>query len=383
MDMEKDPKEQITESIETEHRRSHRRDATEMPWSRSDVWRMILVGTIGALMGIILYSGILFATSTSSKQESTTGVNEVLVGENISIPDVVAKTSPGVVQISRSNGKTAVSLGSGVIIDAALGYVVTNYHVVEQSGDLTVNLLDGRVTSATRIGVDPDSDLAVIQLEDKSNLTALELGDSASLKVGQMAIAIGSPLSLDFANTVTVGVISALARDITVTSSFGNEVILSVLQTDAAINPGNSGGALINSLGQLIGINSIKISDEGVEGMGFAIPSNTLRPIIESLIKDGKVNYPYLGVGSLSSITDTSSNYYDLPKGVLIGTVAEGSPASKSGIRPGDVITAVNGTGISTSAELRTLIYKQKPGDTVSLKIYRGRSFIDYKVTLK
>lgn len=342
-----------------------------------------MVGTIGALMGIVLYSGILFATSTSSKQESTTGVNEVLVGENISIPDVVSKTSPGVVQISRSNGKTAVSLGSGVIIDAALGYVVTNYHVVEQSGDLTVNLLDGRVTSATRIGVDPDSDLAVIQLEDKSNLTALELGDSASLKVGQMAIAIGSPLSLDFANTVTVGVISALARDITVTSAFGNEVILSVLQTDAAINPGNSGGALINSLGQLIGINSIKISEEGVEGMGFAIPSNTLRPIIESLIKDGKVNYPYLGVGSLSSITDTSSNYYDLPKGVLVGSVAEGSPASKSGIRPGDVITAVNGTGISTSAELRTLIYKQKPGDTVALKIYRGRSFIDYKVTLK
>lgn len=383
MDKERAPKEQIPESIETEHKRSHRHHATEMPWSRSDVWRMLMVGTIGALMGIVLYSGILFATSTSSKQESTTGVNEVLVGENISIPDVVSKTSPGVVQISRSNGKTAVSLGSGVIIDAALGYVVTNYHVVEQSGDLTVNLLDGRVTSATRIGVDPDSDLAVIQLEDKSNLTALELGDSASLKVGQMAIAIGSPLSLDFANTVTVGVISALARDITVTSAFGNEVILSVLQTDAAINPGNSGGALINSLGQLIGINSIKISEEGVEGMGFAIPSNTLRPIIESLIKDGKVNYPYLGVGSLSSITDTSSNYYDLPKGVLVGSVAEGSPASKSGIRPGDVITAVNGTGISTSAELRTLIYKQKPGDTVALKIYRGRSFIDYKVTLK
>ena len=347
----------------------------------TEILKTLLVAMVGALLAILLYTG-LQSMEESAPKEGTSAVNEIRLGENVSLPDIIAKTVPSVVQISRDS-ITGTALGSGVIIDSALGYVVTNYHVVQDNGELTVSLADGRVSKAQRIGGDPDADIAIIQLEDKSRLTAMELGDSSTLKVGQTAIAIGSPLSTDFANTVTVGVISALSRDLTITNAQGVQVLMTVLQTDAAINPGNSGGALVNSLGQLIGINSAKISIAGVEGLGFAIPINTVKPLAEEIITTGKVTRPYLGVSGLVDITAAMAEYYDVAEGVLIGAVAANSPADIAGLRANDIILQIGGEDIRTGAQLRSVLFRQKPGDRVTLKISRNGSLQDVRVTLK
>lgn len=350
-----------------------------------DYLRLILAGIIGALIAIVLYTGIISINERYQLANNNEGgaVNEVLIGENISIPDIVSETSPSVVQISKSSGLSSSSLGSGVIIDSALGYVVTNFHVVGDDGDLTVTLLDGRVTKATRIGGDADLDISVIKLEKTTNLTSIELGDSSVLKAGQMAIAIGSPLSSELANTVTVGVISAVSRELTYTAPSGNIVVVRVLQTDAAINPGNSGGALINSLGQLIGINSIKVAQAGVEGLGFAIPINDAKPIIEEIIKTGTVVHPQLGVSNLTNITKDMSDYYKVPEGVLVGDVNDGSNASKAGVRANDIIVAINQTEIKTSAQLRSALYRLDFGDDLRIKLYRDSGYLTLYVVVK
>lgn len=350
-----------------------------------DYIRIILAGIIGALIAIVLYTGILSITDRYQLANNNGGevVNEVLIGENISIPDIVSKTSPAVVQISRNSGLSSSSLGSGIIIDSALGYVVTNFHVVGETGDLTVTLLDGRVTKATRIGGDADLDISVLKLENTTNLTSIELGDSNVLKAGQVAIAIGSPLSTELANTVTVGVISATARELTYTAPSGNLVVVRVVQTDAAINPGNSGGALINSLGQLIGINSIKVAQAGVEGLGFAIPINDAKPIIEEIIRTGSVIHPNLGVSELTNITKEMSDYYKVPEGVLVGNVSEGSNASLAGIKVNDIIVAINQTEIKTSAQLRSTMYRLDFGDDLRIRVYRNDSYLTLYVVVR
>lgn len=350
-----------------------------------DYLRIILAGIIGALIAIVLYTGVLSITDRYQLANNSGGevVNEVLIGENISIQDIVSKTSPAVVQISRSSGLGSSSLGSGVIIDSALGYVVTNFHVVGETGDLTVTLLDGRVTKATRLGGDADLDISVLKLENTTNLTSIELGDSSVLKAGQTAIAIGSPFSSELANTVTVGVISAVSRELTYTAPSGNLVVVRVVQTDAAINPGNSGGALINSLGQLIGINSIKIAQTGFEGLGFAIPINDAKPIIEEIIRTGTVNHPLLGVSNLTNITKEMSDYYKVPEGVLVGNVSDGSNASIAGVRVNDIIVAINQTEIKTSAQLRSAMYRLDFGDDLRIRVYRDGGYLTLYVVVK
>lgn len=350
-----------------------------------DYLRIILAGIIGALIAIVLYTGVLSITDRYQLANNSGGevVNEVLIGENISIQDIVSKTSPAVVQISRSSGLGSASLGSGVIIDSALGYVVTNFHVVGQTGDLTVTLLDGRVTKATRLGGDADLDISVLKLENTTNLTSIELGDSSVLKAGQTAIAIGSPFSSELANTVTVGVISAVSRELTYTAPSGNLVVVRVVQTDAAINPGNSGGALINSLGQLIGINSIKIAQTGFEGLGFAIPINDAKPLIEEIIRTGTVNHPLLGVSNLTNITKEMSDYYKVPEGVLVGNVSDGSNASIAGVRVNDIIVAINQTEIKTSAQLRSTMYRLDFGDDLRIRVYRDGTYLTLYVVVR
>ena len=349
-----------------------------------EILKLGLAAVIGGLLAIILYSGILKMTANMTvDQDTTTVIEEVLVGENISISGIVEETSPAVVQISRSNSQGVESLGSGVIVDASLGYVVTCYHVVAEYGDLTVNLLDGRVTTASRVGSDPNSDLAVLKLQDTGSLTAIELGDSTKLKVGQTAIAIGSPLSLDYANTVTLGIISGLDRDVTYTLDTGDEVVLTTLQTDAAINPGNCGGALLNSLGQLIGINNVKVSADNVEGLGFAIPVNTVKAIVEEIINTGGVDSAYLGVGGLVTINRSTADYYGIPAGVLVGEVAADSPASKAGIRINDIITRVGDTQLESSAGLRKALNSLRSGDRVEVEIFRSGRTLKYSLTLE
>lgn len=256
--------------------------------------------------------------------------------------------------------------GSGVIFDAN-GYIATNNHVVENAQELVVSLADGRVLTGRVLGADPATDLAVIKVE-ATGLPVAALGDSDSLLVGEPAIAIGNPLGLEFKGSVTAGVISALNRSIEI-----GERKFKLIQTDAAINPGNSGGALVNADGLVVGINSAKISVAGVEGIGFAIPVNAARPILQSLIEKGKVVRPYLGVGILDRNSAAVYGYdLNINKGVYVAKVMKNGPAGKAGLMEGDIILKIAGVETNSVADLRSAVDAHPMGSQVELLIARG-----------
>lgn len=280
-----------------------------------------------------------------------------------------------------SNAQT--SEGSGIIISKD-GNIMTNYHVVSgadpKSGIsdktlLEVFLPDGREAEATFIGGDSRTDLAVIKINLK-NLPAAELGDSSKLEVGELAVAIGNPLGMEFAGSVTVGVISALNRTIELDNK-----TLSLVQTDAAINSGNSGGALLNSRGQVIGINSAKIAASGVEGLGFAIPINDAKPIVDQLLTFGYVKgRPFIGISG-REISDIFSRDFNLPKGIYITEVTAGSGAEKAGIKVNDVLVSLDGKKVETMKDIDSIKKDHKAGDTVSVTVMRNEKSIDLRLT--
>jgi serine protease Do len=279
--------------------------------------------------------------------------------------------------------------GSGIIFQKSSNeaFIVTNNHVVEGATKLEISLYSGQKTTATVVGTDALTDLAVLKIDPKYVTDTAEFGDSSTLRSGDQVYAIGNPLGLDLSRTVTQGIVSATNRSIAVNTSAGDWET-NVIQTDAAINPGNSGGALINTQGQVIGINSLKISEDGVEGLGFAIPSNDFIPIVNELIKDGKIERPYLGVG-LANLSEVPQAYLaNLPNnvqsGVMITQVQQKSAAANSGLEQGDVVVSMNGTAIGSSTDLRKYLYtKVKVGDTIKFGIYRnGKQMnIDVKLT--
>jgi serine protease Do len=279
--------------------------------------------------------------------------------------------------------------GSGIIFQKNAGgaFIVTNNHVVEGATKLEISLYNGQKATATVVGTDALTDLAVLKIDPKYVTETAVFGDSSTLRSGDQVYAIGNPLGLDLSRTVTEGIVSATNRSIAVNTSAGNWDT-NVIQTDAAINPGNSGGALINTQGQVVGINSLKISETGVEGLGFAIPSNDFIPIVNQLIKDGKVERPYLGVG-LADLSEVPQMYLsDLPnnvqKGAMITNVDPQSAAASSGLKQKDVIVSMNGTSIASSTDLRKYLYtKVKAGDTVKVGVYRNGKLmnIDVKFT--
>jgi len=273
--------------------------------------------------------------------------------------------------------------GSGIIIDSS-GYIMTNYHVVQyadpkgsmsKNTTLEVFLSDGKQAMAKFIGGDQRSDLAVIKI-DMKDLPEVEMGDSDSLEVGELAVAIGNPLGLEFQGSVTVGVISALNRTISI-----DDRTMNLIQTDAAINPGNSGGALLNSKGEVIGINTAKISLSGVEGLGFAIPANEAKPIIDQLIMFGYVKgRPFIGISG-REITETISYLYDIPVGVYIMEVIPGSGAEKAGIREGDTLISLDGVKVHTMKEIDNVKDKYRAGDTVEAIVVRNGKRLKLSLT--
>lgn len=255
--------------------------------------------------------------------------------------------------------------GSGVIFDAN-GYIATNNHVVEGASELVVSLSDGRTLPAKLIGTDPATDLAVVKVE-ATGLPVAQFGDSDGLMVGEPAIAIGNPLGLEFKGSVTAGVISALNRSIEI-----GERRFKLIQTDAAINPGNSGGALVNADGVVVGINSAKIAVQGVEGIGFSIPINTARPIIQSIVEKGRVVRSYLGVGALDKATAARYGYeLNLEKGVYVANITKSGPAAKAGIRQGDIILKVSSAETNSVADLRAALDAIPVGSRVDVLISR------------
>lgn len=286
--------------------------------------------------------------------------------------------------------------GSGVIYkkDGKTAYVVTNNHVVDGADKLEVKLADGKKVDAKLVGTDIWTDLAVISIPSKEVKAVATFGDSSKLKKGESVIAIGNPLGLDYYGSVTTGVISGLNRSVPVdlngdgTADWNAEV----LQTDAAINPGNSGGALINMAGQVIGINSMKISNtqDAVEGIGFAIPSDTAVPIINELEQNGKVERPSMGI-TLADLSDVPSYYQqhqlklppDITKGVVISGVQNGSAADKAGVEKYDVIVEIDGQKVDDAIGLRKILYNDKKvGDDMKVKAYRNGEIINKTLTL-
>ncbi|CAM3186219.1 serine protease Do [Lactobacillus bombicola] len=283
------------------------------------------------------------------------------------------------------------SEGSGVIYTKSgnKGYIVTNNHVVSGSDKLQVMLSNGKTVNARIVGTDATTDLAVLSIDASYATQIAEFGDSKSLQAGQTVIAVGSPLGSEYASTVTQGIISAPARSIT-TSSANQQT---VIQTDAAINPGNSGGALVNSAGQVIGINSMKLSQSGdgtsVEGMGFAIPSNEVVTIVNQLVKKGKIVRPQLGVkvialqGMPASYRKQLNIKSNLKDGIYIAEVTKRGAASVAGIKVGDVIIKVDNQSISDVASLHSILYNHKVGDRVSVTINRNGNEMKLNIKLQ
>ncbi len=304
-----------------------------------------------------------------------------------SVTAVVAAVLPSVVRIEAYSGGQLIDTGSGFVIRAD-GYILTNNHVVEPSdGKLTVRFSDGTVADGTLVGATSDYDLAVVKV-DRTGLKPLVLGDSDKVQVGDQAIAIGSPLGLD--STVTAGIVSALHRPVTAGGDSGSAAFIDAIQTDAAINPGNSGGPLLNSAGEVIGVNSAAAAlpgasqqtGAGTVGLGFAIPANQARRTAEEIIATGKATFPVIGVlldntykGQGVKVLD------DDPANNVLG-VAPGSPAALAGIKAGDIILSVNGRPVTDPEELVVSTRAMAPGDTITLEVKSGDTTSTVKVKL-
>ena len=295
------------------------------------------------------------------------------VAEPVPVADAAEKVRPAVAFIAvRQVGAGLFpqplpqsGVGSGVIFDEA-GHIITNNHVVEDARDIRVTLPDGRTFPAKLIGTDRRTDLAVIKIEG-ANLPAARLGDSDKLRIGEWVVAIGNALGLEGGPTVTAGVVGALNRSITEPNG---EYLENLIQTDAAINPGNSGGPLINLSGDVVGINTAIASE--AQGIGFAISISAARPIVGDLVSYGRVIRPFLGIQS-QAVTPAVATRYDLSvkEGLLILAVERGTPASRAGLLQGDVISAIDGERVGNMRDLRAILDKHKPGDTVQLTIIR------------
>ncbi len=297
----------------------------------------------------------------------------------LSIKEIIKENKPAVVGVVSSlyRGTTLVGRNTGTgIIMTPDGYIVTNAHVVEDSFDPSVVLYDGREFTASVVGRDRKSDLAVLKIEAKG-LTCAEFGNSDAVEEGDLAVAIGNPMGLELSGTVTAGIISAVNRDLTI-----NDRIMTLIQTDASINLGNSGGPLINQYGKVIGINSVKIASSDAEGLGFAIPINTAKPIIEDLIEAGHVkSRPVIGISG-HDISKSASDFYGVPAGVYVDFVSPGGYAAGAGLKEGDVITGINGRAVSGMSELNHEKERFRAGDEVTLDVWRGGASLRLRVRL-
>ncbi|MFN0035655.1 MAG: Do family serine endopeptidase [Saprospiraceae bacterium] len=276
-------------------------------------------------------------------------------------------------------GSLTGSSGSGVVVSPD-GYIVTNHHVVEKSGDIKVTLADKRTYKAKLVGSDPSTDIALLKIEEEE-LPFMVFGNSDSVRVGEWVLAVGNPFNLE--STVTAGIVSAKGRNINILS--GAASIESFIQTDAAVNPGNSGGALVNTTGELIGVNTAIITESGsYEGYSFAVPSNLVKKVVRDLREYGTVQRAYLGVG-IQDLDSETARELGLPnaEGVLINRIASEGAASDAGLQAGDVVIGVNGTIVRSTSELQEYVGRFRPGEAVQVDYWRGGKKVRSRITLK
>ena len=312
-------------------------------------------------------------------EESPTSPPNVPEAEGLSLQEIYRQCIVSVVSITSSSG-SGTSTGTGVILSED-GYIVTNYHVIEGGTRITVLLHDDREFSAWIVGSDPATDLAVLKIE-ADDLTGATFGDSDVLQVGDSVAAIGDPLGIEYRGTMTNGIISAINRNMNIDGR-----LMNLIQTNAALNSGNSGGPLINSHGQVIGINTVKIGaftdKAGVEGIGFAIPSATVTDIVNQIIEMGYVSgRPSIGFSG-EGISLFYQRFYRLPSGMYITDITPGSNAEQVGLQEGDILISVDGTKVYDQSDLDTLLYGYAAGDTVTIIIYRGGYTMQASLTLE
>lgn len=350
----------------------------------------LIIGILCAMVIVSIVSSAITYSLMSKGQMQLIGANNTTYTvENVENPVVaVAKIAgPSVVGVSVTYyeqsywGELAEgeAEGSGVVYTED-GYIITNYHVIEEAlnssnSAVKVTLSNNEEYEAKIVGADETTDIALLKVEAKG-LTPATFADSDELSVGEYAIAIGNPLGKEFAGSVTVGYISALNRTITADGRTYH-----VIQTDAAINPGNSGGALVNSKGQVVGINTVKISDESVEGLGFAIPSNYALKIVEELKENGKIVRPYIGIYGID-LDETLATRNRLVEGVYLYKIASSSPAEEAGLQRGDVIVEFDGQKVSSVDEINDIKNQKEIGDKVKVKIYRNGEYKEGTITL-
>jgi putative serine protease PepD len=334
---------------------------------------LLAAAAIGAASYAAISSG---GTKTVVRQVTVAGAQPAVATSSSSVTDVYNHASRGVVEITVSatssgypygDSRTQQAQGSGFVYDAR-GDIVTNEHVVANANSYSVKFWNGQTFKAKLVGTDASTDLAVLKVNAPASLLQpLALGNSSGVQVGQGVVAIGSPFGLE--ETVTAGIVSALHREMTGPNNF---MIADSIQTDAAINHGNSGGPLLDLSGKVIGVNAQIESDSGDNaGVGFAIPSNTVRSIVSQLISSGNVQHAYLGVGIATAA-----------KGVRLTEVRAGTPAAQAGLKAGDVVTAINGTKVTQAAQLGSAIDARQPSDTVSITYMRGGKTATVKVAL-
>ena len=344
----------------------------------------LLMGLLGSAIGNSLFGKGSTTIYEGQRESSVIDVAKVDTGKLMTPAEVYAANVNSTVGITTSVTTnfwgfqtTSAASGSGFILTGD-GYVLTNYHVIESSNSISVTLYDGKSYDAVLIGYDESSDIAVLKI-DAEGLTPVVLGDSDNLNVGDSVVAIGNPLG-ELTFSLTSGAVSALNREITLS----NSVTMNLIQTDCAINSGNSGGALFNLYGEVIGITNAKYSGSGsgasIDNIGFAIPINHVRGIVESIIENGYVAKPYIGV-AVSDVSEETMSY-GLPAGAAVKAVSEDSPAEKAGLQVNDIITAVNGKEISGRTGLSEAVSAASVGDTLTLTVYRQGNTISVDVTV-
>ncbi|HTJ73148.1 MAG TPA: trypsin-like peptidase domain-containing protein [Verrucomicrobiae bacterium] len=379
----------VTESVAVRRGRSKRR---------------ILIGSIVAVILLCFAAGIGAAklyyafnpqsSDVTGHQTVANDGNKSVTQEESEIANVVDKVSPSVVSIVTTSQSVSPyygsqeqdSAGTGIIISKD-GYILTNKHVVDGASTVQVVLSDGTTYDKVQVlGTDPLNDVAFLQIPNVSNLTAAELGDSSSIRVGQKVVAIGNSLG-QYQNTVTSGIISGTGRPITAQSGENVESLTDLIQTDAAINPGNSGGPLLNLSGQVIGINTAIIQD--AQGIGFSIPINATKGIMKGVLAGKGVHRAFLGVNYISVTADVAKHYnLSVKKGAYIfaaggkSAVVSGSPADKAGVQNKDVITKVGGVEVGDKGDVSSLVAEYAPGDTIELVVLRDGKSLTLKVTL-
>ena len=344
---------------------------------------IIITFTVGVLSTIFTLNYFDLLTRVVEVDRT---VNEVNITEADSISASVDKIYNSVVYIESLKNKTATGSGSGFVykIEGDYGYILTNQHVIDGATEIEITSIEGKVSKAEKMGEDAYSDIAVLRINKDDVLQVAKFGSSESTKLGDTVFTVGSPVGKTYMGSVTKGILSGKDRQVTVS----NQYVMEVIQIDAALNPGNSGGPLANINGEVIGINSLKLAQSEIEGMGFAIPIEMVKTIADKLEKKETIKRPLLGV----SMLDASQKYQlyqngimlddEITEGVVVVEVSKDTPAAVAGLKKGDVILEMNGKKIEDIANFKTQLYKCNIGDTITLRIYRNNNIKDVKVKL-